>query len=298
MKKLIKFLYDLFPFKKHLFLFLKIFCIPKHSLYQHLYFRGIFKVKTNNSHFIIKHYGYELENEIFWAGLTGNWEKESIKLWIKLCKYSEVVFDIGSNTGIYALIAKTINPNSKVYAFEPVKRIFIKLQKNISLNNFDIFPIEKAVSNSDGIATIYDPQIEHIYSVTVNKNFLSPDSKVLETEIEIITLDSFIKQNNINKIDLIKIDVETHEPEVLEGFSEYLSQFKPAILVEILTNEVGNKVESLVEGLGYLYFNIDERGSIRQVGNITKSDYYNYLLCNPDIASKIGLINKVGINTN
>ena len=73
---------------------------------------------------------------------------------------------------------------------------------------------------------------------------------------------------------------------------DYLSQFKPTILIEILNNEVGEKINKMIEGLGYLYFNIDEGGGIRQVDKITKSDYYNYLLCNSDIATKIGLIKK------
>jgi FkbM family methyltransferase len=242
--------------------------------------------------FKIKHYGYEIENEIFWAGLTNGWEKESIKLWMKLCETSEIIFDIGANTGVYSLIAKTVNPNAKVYAFEPVSRVFAKLKENIALNNFDIIPIQKAVSNTDGTAIIYDTYSEHIYSVTVNKNLCSPETKVIETQIDTVTLNSFIRQNNIKKVDLMKIDVETHEPEVLQGFSYYLFQFKPTMLIEILNNEVGEKVNNIIQGLDYLYFNIDEKGSIRQVDKITKSDYFNYLLCNIDIATKLGLINK------
>jgi Methyltransferase FkbM domain len=134
---------------------------------------------------------------------------------------------------------------------------------------------------------------EHIYSVTVNKNLASEETKVTETKIETVTLNSFIKQNSIHKVDLIKIDVETHEPEVLEGFLDYLFQFKPTLLIEILNSEVGEKINNAVQGMGYLYFNIDERGGIRQEDKITKSDYYNYLICSPEIAVKLGLINKV-----
>lgn len=98
-----------------------------------------------------------------------------------------------------------------------------------------------------------------------------------------------LKKNKISKIDLIKIDVETHEAEVLEGFSEFLPVYKPSMLIEILTDEVGEKVESLVKDLNYLYFNIDELGSIRQVKSLSKSDFYNYLLCSPQTADKLNL---------
>ena len=100
--------------------------------------------------------------------------------------------------------------------------------------------------------------------MTVNYNYLDPSVKVEEVEIETITLNKFIKDNNIPRIDLMKIDVETHEPETLEGFSDYLSIFRPAMLIEILNNEIGARVEKLVNGLGYLYFNIDENNGIQQ----------------------------------
>ena len=53
----------------------------------------------------MNHFGLELENELFWAGLEGGWEKTSMSLWIKLVKASVVVLDIGANTGLNALVA-------------------------------------------------------------------------------------------------------------------------------------------------------------------------------------------------
>ena len=104
-------------------------------------------------------------------------------------------------------------------------------------------------------------------------------------------LDTLINQRKIEKIDLMKIDVETHEAEVLEGMGEYLEKFKPTMLIEILNNEVGQNVENLVRGKGYLYFNLDEKtDSIRRVEKITKSDFYNYLLCNEQLADELGLL--------
>lgn len=291
MKKLFKKIYKYIPFKRELFSLLRIIWTPNEKIYKHLHFVGVFTAHINSKKsFKIKHFGYQIENEIFWSGLSNGWEKESTNLWIKLCENAEIVFDIGANTGVYALIAKAVNPKAKVYAFEPVSRVYDKLKENISLNNFDIVPIEKAVSDADGTAIIYDTSSEHIYSVTVNKNLATPETKVVEVKIDTITLNSFIRENAIKKMDLIKIDVETHEPEVLKGFSQYISQFRPSILIEILNNEVGQKVNAIVKGLDYLFFNIDERGGIRLVDTITKSDYYNYLLCTADVAVKLGLM--------
>ena len=290
MKDLLHSIYNLLPFKKQLFTFLKKLWQPGENIFRHLSFKGVFTVQLkNNRSFKINHFGFIIENEIFWKGLDGGWEKESIGLWQKLCETSHVILDIGANTGVYSLIAKAVNPSSTVYAFEPVKRVFDKLQQNIRLNGFDIMAVEKAVSNSEGTAVIYDPQDEHVLSVTVNKNLASPDIKVVEQKIFTTTLDSFIRENNLTAIDLIKIDVETHEPEVLEGFSEYLMKFKPTLLIEILDDGIGKKIENILRDSGYNYYNIDENAGIRKVSSITKSDYFNFLLCTSETAARIGI---------
>jgi FkbM family methyltransferase len=291
MKKIYNKLYNLIPYKQRIFSVLKTVWQPGESIYRHLHFHGLLTVPVqDSSSFKMMHYGYQIENEIFWAGITNGWEKESLKLWIELCKDSKVILDIGANTGVYSLVAKAVNSEAEIYAFEPVNRVFSKLKQNIDLNNYNINAYEIAISDKDGKAIIYDTSTEHIYSVTVNKNLASVNTVVTETEIKTITLNTFIKQNNIESVDLIKIDVETHEPEVLDGFSDYLGKFRPTLLIEILNSEVGERVGRILNNLDYLYFNIDERGSVRRVEKITKSDYYNYLVCNFTIAKKIGLI--------
>jgi FkbM family methyltransferase len=291
MKAILKTFYDVIPFKKEAFIILKKVWQPKQYIYQHLHFKGVFKVKiSEDAGFKIRHYGFEVENEIFWSGITGNWERVSLGLWLQLCRNADIIFDLGANTGVYSLLAKAVNPRSKVYAIEPVKRVFQRLKENIALNKFDIVAIEKAVSNKNGTATIYDTDTEHTYSVTVNKNLNPEEIKVIKTEIKTITLDSFIEENKIGKIDLMKIDVETHEPEVLEGFAVYMKLYRPSIIIEVIREEIAERINELVNGLGYLYFNIDERAGIRRVDKISRSDFYNYLLCSEETAKNLSLI--------
>src|SRR6187402_3175387 len=138
MKKLLKAIYSLVPFKKEIYSVLKVVWTPSESIFRHLHFKGIFTVKVNDSKsFKIHHFGYLIENKIFWKGLNDSWEKESLKLWMKLCETSHSILDIGANTGIYALVAKAINPSAKVFAFEPHPKFYNMLQKNVALNNFD-----------------------------------------------------------------------------------------------------------------------------------------------------------------
>ena len=236
-------------------------------------------------------YGYQfhVENEYFWGGINDGWEKVSTDLWIKICENADVVFDIGANTGCFSLIAKTIRPNAKIYAFEPMEGILTKLRYNMKLNQYDDVYIEsKALSNYEGEATIYPTSLDHVYSVTVNANLFS-DQQVHKVTIRTCRLDHFIEEHNITKIDLMKIDVETHEPEVLEGMGKYLKEMKPNMLIEIQTTEIGEKIEKLVEGIGYVFYNIHEEKGTRKVSNLTKSDWLNYLVCSPEFAIRHNL---------
>ena len=71
-----------------------------------------------------------------------------------------------------------------------------------------------------------------------------------------LKLDDFIIQNNIDAIDLIKIDVEMHEPELIEGFKIYLEKFKPIIIIEVLEKSVAEKLNSLFNLKEYLIFHL------------------------------------------
>lgn len=286
----LKKLYKVIPFKKQIFSGIKRIILPGRSITSHLYFNGAFKVKCQADSFRMRHFGAQVENIVFWYGLENGFEKESVKIWMRLCKNANNIFDIGSNTGLYSLIAKTINPNAQVFAFEPIKRIVDKLKYNIELNNYDIHVVEKALSNRNGTAVIYDYEIEHAYSATLNENFTFSQRGSVETQVETIMLDSFIELNNLSGIDLLKIDVETHEPEVLEGFLKNLQLYKPTLLIEILNDEVGNRVYELVKNLDYMYFNINENGTIKKQDMITRSEHTNFLFCNRGIAQRIGLI--------
>ena len=292
MKKVLAKLYKIIPFKKQGFRLIKLFWTPPHSVYKHLHFTGIIRVNVDEaSSFRMRHYGTEIENDVFWKGLNAGWEKISMHYWIHLCHKAKVVADIGANTGVYSLVAKAINPSATVYAFEPLKQVYTKLVLNNHLNKFDIACIDKAASDRNGTAIIYETGEDHIAAASLNAEIRKYGNLDKETEIEAITLDSFIQANNVGKVDLIKIDVESHEPNVLEGYKQYLALHRPDFLIEVLSEDVADKLQRLFDGLQYHYFNIDDKnGNIRKTNTIEKSDYFNYLVCTEESAKQLKLI--------
>jgi FkbM family methyltransferase len=291
MKKFLKKTYDIMPFKPFFYKGLKRFYTLDQNTYKHLHFKGVYTVNvTPEKKFKINHFGFQVENDIFWSGLFGNWEKDSLLIWSKLCEKSDVIFDIGANTGIYTLIAKSVNNESSVFAFDPIKRVYDKLSKNIQLNNFDVKSYQIALSDKTGEAIVYDIDAEHTYSVTVNKNLHSDSTSVNEVKINTLRLDEFIEQNKIDKIDIMKIDVETHEPEVLEGMGKYLNLFKPILLIEILNDNIANQIQKLIADIDYVYFNLNEKGDIKHVNKLSKSEYHNFLICDKKTALQLTLL--------
>ena len=287
---LLKLIYGLVPFKKQFFNVLKLFFNVNNRLYKHLIFKGAFDVKINShSKFKIMHYGYYLENEIFWKGINNGWEKESIKLWIKLSSFSNNIVDIGSNTGIYSLVARAVNPVAKVYAFEPVERVFNKLVANCKLNNYQINCHNLAISNKDGDAFFYDCLAEHTYSVTINDTERDKDL-LTKVKTQIMSLSSFVEKEKIKNIDLLKIDVETHEVEVIEGYIEYIKQELPAMLIEIIRDRVAIGLENLLNDLDYHYFAINEKTGPILVDSLLKREGYNFLICDNKTANKLSLL--------
>ncbi len=240
----------------------------------------------------MRHYGFQVENEIFWNGIFDGWEKVSLQLWSELCQRSQTIMDIGSNTGVYALLAKTIQPDANIFAFEPVERVFKKLLYNNEINDYDITCEQTAVSNYDGAAIIYDKDTAHTYSVTVNKDLSINQDDSIPVKINTIRLDTYIEQKKISKIDLLKIDVEAHEVEVLKGFRRYIKEFEPTFIIEVLSDEVAEGIQNLIADINYVYFTIDEKSGIKRVSQLSKSDYYNFLICKPEMADSLEIVRR------
>ncbi|HZI68655.1 MAG TPA: FkbM family methyltransferase, partial [Hanamia sp.] len=100
----------------------------------------------------------------------------------------------------------------------------------------------------------------------------------IKIPINTTTLKDYIEEQNIGRIDLMKIDVETHEPEVMEGFAGYFSKFKPIILIEILNEEVAKRLSVFFPKDCFEFYNIDEQKGIIRVSKLTKSELFNFLV--------------------
>jgi FkbM family methyltransferase len=275
-KKILLVLYALVPLKRELFSVTRFFYIPSEGIFRHFYFRGKFKVVIDSEHsFLMQHYGsgFAMESDHFWKGAEAC-EPYSIKLWKKYALKSDLIFDIGANTGTYSLIAAAMNSSATIHAFEPVKRIYTKLVHNSEINNFTINCHNVAMSNVIGDIFICDEKGNNEYTAHV------VDKESENTyRVPSLRLDYFSESLMNAKQVLFKLDVERHESKVLSGMGEFLSTTRPIILLEVLDEVSAQLVRPFFEELDYVFLNIDETTGYTVIPSIEKSNGNNIFCC-------------------
>lgn len=191
--------------------------------------------------------------------------------------------DIGANLGLYSYwIGK--NNGCRVFSFEPRSDIYARLNSNVdSFSN--ITTNHLAISDTEGEAQLALPTSHGNSSLVKFDHFDGVEYESVKKH----TVDNWLKTNDISNVYCIKIDVEGHENEVLQGAGKLLKESPPKIfLVEIENRHLlpqGKSAESIIEYMksnGYSCYVLDQ-SELKPDSEINipqdRSDspyYYNY----------------------
>ena len=277
------FIYRALPFRPFWARVIRGLPIDLERYYRDLHFNGVFTVKSDSGQFRINHLGTTIENELFWKGLDNSLERDTMWIWKLLSLSSDTILDVGANTGVYSLVAKTENPKARVIAFEPSRKVYPELKRNIMLNSFEVKTEQIALSNSNRTQVFYDLDWMEFptsgsLSPAKEKNLRPGRTDIAEHEVQCSTLDHYLDEKKIGSVDLMKVDVELHEPEVFEGFSN-LQKFRPAIVIEVLTADVARRIEEVADLTGYRYLMLIDTLRVREFDNLKADpDHRNHLL--------------------
>jgi len=237
--------------------------LPK-FIYKHMSFDGVFKIHLSNQSILLNNYqDYidEVSNDIFYSGIFGNYEGESLRIWSKLCAKAgnSIVLDIGAYTGIYSLVAASTNKNIEIHSFEPHPQTFKYFMQNMNLNRFkNIFPHNFALSKKDGKEIFYNSiGICPSGFSNLNHKYINPAAGQLKCRtMSVSTL--FKKEISKKRISLIKIDVERGELLILKSMLSRILADKATVLCEILDEENYPKFDKLFYDNGFKIFMIDD----------------------------------------
>ena len=154
-----------------------------------------------------------------------------------------IFFDVGAHMGLYTDLVNKIYPNCKSFLFEPQSTIFNKVKEKYSSNN-NVQVFNKAISDTEKKQNLYLNMHDLTSTLSTfdeQSSYLNFKAKLYGTDIknmsygtelvQTITLDKFMSEHNVDKIDLIKIDTEGHEFNVLKGLKNQIENVEN-ILIE------------------------------------------------------------------
>ncbi|HVT73233.1 MAG TPA: FkbM family methyltransferase [Lacunisphaera sp.] len=169
--------------------------------------------------------------------LLGAYEPRTLRAYEPLVAPGAVVFDIGANIGAHTLhFARLVGPAGRVVAFEPTDFACAKLRANLALNpalagRVDVRQLflvaDRSVPAPAAVAASW-PVADTTGALNAwhGRDQRSDAARAM-------TADDFCAENGVQRIDLVKLDVDGHEGAVLQGFRASLARFRPVIIVEL-----------------------------------------------------------------
>lgn len=152
---------------------------------------------------------------------VGGIENGLCRLILKECVAGGCVLDIGANYGFVSLVmAAAVGPSGRVHSFEADPLIGDALAGNVRLNN-----------------------LEH--RCTVVHGFVGKESDGKR----LVSIDEYVQQHAIERLDFIKIDVDGPDLQVLEGARRSLERFHPVVVIEMTGDQ--SEIVALLRSFGY-----------------------------------------------
>ena len=147
----------------------------------------------------------------------GVYEKAETKFFQTACRAGMTFLDVGANIGYYtALAARAVGPTGKIIALEPDPESFKYLEQTIAASaaeNVQAFPV--AASDASASLPLY------ISADNRGDNRLyAPEETRPQVEVEVVPADALLRENKIDTVDFIKIDVQGYEPKVIAGLRD------------------------------------------------------------------------------
>lgn len=222
-------------------------------------FAGNIKMKVDQNSY--------MGGSIFWCGFH---HVAEILFLNHFLKEDSVFVDIGANQGEFSMFAAKRLKKGSVHSFEPVAKLFGRLETNKQLNQFtNIHTYNFGLSDKPGTLPIYtstDTTLHSGWHEGLSTLYAKGDRNVVQQEVELKVFDHFFT-NPLSRIDLIKIDIEGAELFALKGMKEHLIKFKPVILIEMNNDTfkaAGYSIEEMDDFLRTMGYNahLIKRGNL------------------------------------
>jgi len=196
------------------------------------------------------------------APLYGGWERDVQALLVRHLGPGSVAYDVGANYGIHTLLmARRVEKEGHVYAFEPVPDLQLSLRDNVGLNGFgNVTCLELAVSDATGTASFFLDEGEAVGHLAE-----AGAAKGTQVVVNTVSLDDFVYERGGRPPTFVKVDVEGAESRVLAGARRVLAEHRPTLLVELHTPEQDEAVGRVLMEHGYEAYRVEDGSRIRDL---------------------------------
>lgn len=218
-----------------------------------------------------------------------DWYERNETNWIRRrVRPDWVFFDVGANFGYYSMLVSHFSGRrAQVYAFEPFAPNYRLLNRNKSLNGFDnLRTFKLALSDRDGEVEFLLPKEDNLgHGRILADAALATPERAVES-VESTTLDGFVRENRVGKIDFIKVDIEGAEMLFLAGARETLRRLRPLLMIECNLEGLaefgasGDRMLKELHELGYDTYRLESSG-LRPLNDAAAIDTYCNLMCLP-----------------
>jgi FkbM family methyltransferase len=185
---------------------------------------------------------------------TGAWEPESINAMADHLSPSGTFIDIGAHIGYYSLkAAMIVGPNGHIISIEPNPQTLPKLRGNIEASaarTVSVWPVACAASEST--LQLYAAPESNTGESSLSKENASQEGAPVAYSVPARPLDAIVKEAKLDRVDVIKIDVEGAEFEVLQGAAKTLDEYRPVLIVEMVPNQLKSMGSSIEEVTRFL----------------------------------------------
>lgn len=242
--------------------------------------------------FLHPHLGEFDEEVLFFSRLS--YEGESLR-WLegRAARDYDAIIEIGANVGLYTVFFDRLSrlPGARlkeIVSFEPspepYRRLLLNLEAN-GANKVAAYPV--AIGDVNGFKTFFEP-LGSLTNGSFNREFASLYSTtVLERSVMVFDAIGLKPLFERSEKVLLKIDVESYEPQLLEAIGSLIVQYRPDIVLEVLGN-TADAIESCDCLANYERFLITDKGAERFDKFVPSERFRDWFLQPKNLSSAAG----------
>jgi FkbM family methyltransferase len=211
-----------------------------------------------------------LGNDVSWSVFVGGmYEPNELALFAATLQPGMTVLDVGANDGLYTLVAASrVGEGGSVLALEPSSREFERLLANVDLNGLrNVKAFRLALYGHSGRCRLTRAGFGHEGSNAIGGRIVNPGITAAGSEnVALETLDTFASAEDLDRLDLVKVDAEGSEFRILQGGLATIRRFRPVILMEVAPDHLSAQGSTtadllkLVAAIDYRTWVFDSQG--------------------------------------